>query len=134
MIKLNIINILKKYIRDTKTYYNLRCCCKLFYNYFKEFLIFENNKIIKKIKLEPNKITIYNKKNKILEKYTFLKYGKYKYEKGNEKVFNTLPFKLTYSNINNNLLINRNYNIKTNDLNETNLYIGYGLHPGCGIM
>ena len=134
MIKLNIINIIKKYIRDTKTYYNLHCSCKLFYECFREYLIFENNKIIKKIKLEPDKITIYNINNIILEKYTFFKYGKYKYEKGNEKVSNTLPFKLTYSNINNNLLINRNYNIQTNDLNETKLYIGYGAHPGCGIM
>jgi hypothetical protein len=134
MIKLNIICILKKYILDTDTYYNFRHSCSQLKNIFNEFLIFENNKLIKKIKLEPDKIIIYDTYNNILEKYTFFKYGKYKYKKGNETVYNTIPFKLSYTNIENNFLINRKYDIKNNNLEETKYYVGYGGHPGCEIM
>lgn len=132
MINIIILENIIKYITDTNSYLNFRSTNFIVNELMKNLYIFEDFKIIKKVEVSPNKIIIHNLNNKILEKFIFYNYGKYKYEKGSTTITNIVPNKIKYSNIENNVKINREYDIKKNKSIETKRPLFP--YPGCEIM
>lgn len=117
-LPLELLYIIERYVSDTSSYLKLRLLSKKFNKKFQIVKFFKNNKLNKQIKFIKNGIHIFQN-NKLIEKYTFYNFGRFKYHQYNNDVenlvFNKPPYKLTYKRLTKEKIYQKTCNINEDD-------------------